>query len=236
MDDRNEADRILGEDWMEPRHVRLVKALEAHPECELIEELRETDASGERPLVALPPTLGRRLGRGLAPPAAARAGRGAGSDQGRSMAREEAELDPLARAHAITASRTTRFTRKSRSSSYSRPMEGRRIDEVRIELRRGIVSIPWSSRDALLEQLQNRDSMNNVREVRDAFLAAGTTRPVQLTDPQKLGLRNVITFWANEMGGSYDDLPEGIHALRNALQDDLRVVGVPEDAEQDPAP
>ena len=100
-----------------------------------------------------------------------------------------------------------------------------RSDEVRIALRRGIVSIPWSSRDALLEQLRDQDSMSDVR---DAFQAVGTTQPVRLTDPQKLGLRNVITFWANEMGGSYDDLPEGIYALRNALQDDLPHVGADE--------
>ena len=102
-------------------------------------------------------------------------------------------------------------------------MERQRTDEVRIELRRGTVSIPWSSRDALLEQLGNLDSMS---EVREAFRAVGTTQPVRLTDPQKLGLRNVITFWANQRGGSYDDLPEGIYELRNALQDDLLDVGV----------
>lgn len=96
-------------------------------------------------------------------------------------------------------------------------------DEVRIALRRGIVSIPSSSRDALLEQLRDQDSMSDVR---DAFEAVGTTQPVRLTDPQKLGLRNVITFWANQIGGSYDDLPEGIYALRNALQDDLPHVDV----------
>jgi hypothetical protein len=37
QDDRNEADRILGEDWMDPRHVLLTKALAGHPERELIE-------------------------------------------------------------------------------------------------------------------------------------------------------------------------------------------------------
>jgi hypothetical protein len=111
-------------------------------------------------------------------------------------------------------------------------MEGRKIDELRIELRRGIVSIPWSSRDALLEQLGNRDSMNDVPEVREAFLAVGTTRPVRLTEPQKLALRNVITFWAVAKGGSYQDLPEGIYTLRNALQNELPVVS--EQAEQDP--
>ena len=107
-------------------------------------------------------------------------------------------------------------------------MEGREIDEVRIELRRGIVSIPSSSRDALLEQLVKRGSMTDVPDVRDAFLAAGTERPIRLTDPQKLGLRNVISFWAVEEGDNYDNLPEGVFALRNALQDDLPHVDVPE--------
>ena len=110
-------------------------------------------------------------------------------------------------------------------------MEGRRIDGVRIELPGGTVSIPWSSRDALVEQLEARDSIADVPEVRDVFVAGGTSRPVRLTDPQRLALRKVITFWANEAGGSYDDLPEGIHELRNALHDvDL---AVPEEALDD---
>jgi hypothetical protein len=104
-------------------------------------------------------------------------------------------------------------------SSYSRPMEDRGIDEVRIELPGGTVSIPSSSRDRLLEQLETRESIADVPDVRDAFQAAGTSRPVCLTDPQRLALRKVITFWANEMGGSYDELPEGIHDLRNSLHD-----------------
>jgi hypothetical protein len=101
-------------------------------------------------------------------------------------------------------------------------MERRRIAEVRIALRRGIVSIPWSSRDALLERLRNLETMNDVR---DAFRAVGTTRPVRLTGPQKAGLLNVITFWADQTDGGYDDLPEGIYDLRNALHDDLHHVG-----------
>lgn len=72
--DRNEADRILGEDWMDPRHVRLVKALAAHPERELREELKTADGRARGgSLAALPATRGRRLGRGLASPVAARA-------------------------------------------------------------------------------------------------------------------------------------------------------------------
>jgi len=104
------------------------------------------------------------------------------------------------------------------------------MDDMRIELRRTTLSIPSSSCEALLEQLANRESLSDVRDVRDAFAAAANGQPVQLTDPQKLGLRNVISFWVVEMGGSYDDLPAGIHALRDALQDDLTVVGFPDDA------
>jgi hypothetical protein len=32
-----------------------------------------------------------------------------------------------------------------------------------------------------------------------------------------------------EEGGSYDELPAGIHALRDALQADLGVVGIPDE-------
>jgi hypothetical protein len=96
-------------------------------------------------------------------------------------------------------------------------VEGRRIDEVRVELRGGVVSIPLSSCDALLERLGSVEAMS---EVREAFQAVGTTGPVRLTDPQKLELRDAIAFWANQLGGSYDDLPEGISDLRDALQDD----------------
>jgi hypothetical protein len=99
-------------------------------------------------------------------------------------------------------------------------MERRRIDEVRIALRQGIVVIPWSS---LLDQFRNLDSMNDVR---DAFQALGTTPPVRLTDPQKALLLNIITFWADQTDGGYDNLPEGIYDLRNALHDDLHHVDV----------
>ena len=51
-------------------------------------------------------------------------------------------------------------------------MEGRRIDEVRVALRGGIVVIPWPSRDALLERFRNLGSLNDVR---DAFRTVGTT-------------------------------------------------------------
>ena len=104
-------------------------------------------------------------------------------------------------------------------------MERRRIDEVRIALRRGIVVIPWASRVALLERLRSVETMGDVC---DAFRAVGTTQPVRLTAPQKAGLMNVITFWADATDRGYDDLPEGIYDLRHALYDDLHDVGTEE--------
>ena len=101
-------------------------------------------------------------------------------------------------------------------------MERRRIDEVRISLRRGIVVIPRSSREVLLERLRNLGTMGVV----DAFQAVGTTQPVRLTHLQKALLLNAITFWASEMDDEYAGLPEGIYDLRNALHDDLHHVGV----------
>ena len=56
-------------------------------------------------------------------------------------------------------------------------MERWRIDEVRIALRRGVVVIPWSSREALLDRLRNLGTTDVV----DAFQAVGTTEPVRLT-------------------------------------------------------
>lgn len=101
-------------------------------------------------------------------------------------------------------------------------MAGHSTDEVRIELRRGSVSIPGPSCDALVEHL---GTLETTSELSEAFAAAATAERVRLTDPQKLALRNVINFWANQKGGSYDDLPAGMYELRNALQGDLLHVG-----------
>lgn len=86
-------------------------------------------------------------------------------------------------------------------------MEGRRIDEVRIELPAGLVSIPRSSHEALLEQLQSRDSIADVPDVRDVLARAAEGHHL-------LGQRG---------GRQLRHLPEGIHELGNALHVDLPV-------------
>ncbi len=68
-----------------------------------------------------------------------------------------------------------------------------------------------------------------MNDVRNAFRAVGTTRPVRLTEPQKNALLNIITIWADQtVDSDVSRLPEGIEALRDALYDDLHDVGTEE--------
>jgi hypothetical protein len=95
----------------------------------------------------------------------------------------------------------------------------RSIHRVQIALSRGTFELPWSSREALLDELAHQDSM---QDIRDAFQAVGTSRPVKLNQAQKMALTLVIEVWGGEVeGGLTGGLPEGIFELRNALLDDL---------------
>jgi hypothetical protein len=79
--------------------------------------------------------------------------------------------------------------------------------------------LPWSSREALFEELRSAES---VHEVGRAFEDAGTSAPVLLTQEQKGGLIEIIEVWAGRVeGGPTAGLPAGISELRNALYDDL---------------
>jgi hypothetical protein len=98
-------------------------------------------------------------------------------------------------------------------------MGERRIDEVHVPLSRESVTLPWASREALLDQFRHLDSMS---ETRKAFEDVGTSAPVRLTREQKGALIDVIEFWGSQVeGGLSDGLPEGVFHLRNALHDDL---------------
>jgi hypothetical protein len=58
----------------------------------------------------------------------------------------------------------------------------RNINTVRVATSRGIVALPWSSREALLAEFSHLDSM---RQVREKFDAVGRTQPVELTMQQQ---------------------------------------------------
>jgi hypothetical protein len=94
----------------------------------------------------------------------------------------------------------------------------RNINTVRVATSRGIVALPWSSREALLAEFSHLDSMPQVRE---KFDAVGRTQPVELTIAEKGAVVACIDFWSGTIEGGYDGMPEGLFELRNALHDDL---------------
>jgi hypothetical protein len=90
-----------------------------------------------------------------------------------------------------------------------------RLDWVTVAVARGHVTIPWESRDALLEQLRKVPSAGGVVT---AFEAVGASRPVTLTDEQEAELHDSVRHWGDEVG--VDNLPPGIATLRHRLIDE----------------
>jgi hypothetical protein len=98
-------------------------------------------------------------------------------------------------------------------------VEQPRIDLVRVQLSKGkIVQLPWKSREALLRQLSSRESL---LPLVDDFKGAGTSRPVVLTPEQEIPLMEVIDLWLHGNRDNWNELPDGIHELRNELTEDL---------------
>jgi hypothetical protein len=77
------------------------------------------------------------------------------------------------------------------------------------------VTIPWDSRQALLDRLRQAGGAGQIIR---AFDAAGTSAPVKLDRSAKRRLLTVCEDWLDEM--NIDGLPEGIFDLRNALFDE----------------
>jgi hypothetical protein len=100
------------------------------------------------------------------------------------------------------------------------PVPGR-LDYVQVAVRGGAVTMPWTSRDALLERLA--DAPPELQPIITAFRAVGASRPVELTQKEKAELLTVIDVCAHQVGG--DGLPAGIRDLRDALDDELRNSG-----------
>ena len=101
-----------------------------------------------------------------------------------------------------------------------------RIDYITIATERETLTLPWSSRVALLDELQRYETGYTIR---DAFTAVGASSPVKLNNEQKTELLRVIEVWSERTEGGMRGLPEAILALRNAFIDDL------DDAEQQQA-
>ena len=100
-----------------------------------------------------------------------------------------------------------------------------RIDKITIATERDTLTMPWSSRVALLDELQRYETGYAIR---DAFTAVGASSPVKLNNEQKTELLRVIDVWSERTEGGMRGLPETILALRNALIDDLDDAGEPQ--------
>ena len=96
-------------------------------------------------------------------------------------------------------------------------MSERGIDRVQIALSHQTITIPWASRQALLDWLR---SLGSMRDVVGTFWAVGTSRPVELTPEQKDDLVGAIAAWADDVGGNSAP-PEGVAKLWHGLVDDL---------------
>jgi hypothetical protein len=78
--------------------------------------------------------------------------------------------------------------------------------------------MPWSTRVALLDELQRYETGY---EIRVAFTAVGASSPVKLKNEQKTELLRVIEVWSERTEGGMRGPPEAILALRKALIEDL---------------
>jgi hypothetical protein len=80
------------------------------------------------------------------------------------------------------------------------------------------VTLPWESRQELLERLRGAES---ARWIVNEFEEVGTERPVNLTLDQKGVLIALIGEWMDDAG----HLPEGIAELRDELLKDTHHAG-----------
>ena len=96
-----------------------------------------------------------------------------------------------------------------------------RLDRVAIATSRGTIEIPWSSRDALLQQITLEDTAQTIRF---AFVAVGASRPVELKLEDVALLVQAIGRWMRRVGGP-SGLPAGIYELRRALTAELHDAG-----------
>ena len=96
-----------------------------------------------------------------------------------------------------------------------------RLDHVTVATSRGDISIPWTSRNELLNEIRPR---TNGVPVTRAFEAVGATRPVELENAGKLLVIQTIDLMIADAGGA-EHLPEGLVTLQNSLIGDLRDAG-----------
>jgi hypothetical protein len=90
-----------------------------------------------------------------------------------------------------------------------------RLDYIEIEVNDGTITLPWYSRETVIREV---GATEDREEIRNAFEAAGTTRPVELTDEQRSELLNILDLWCQR--DTAEGLPEGVDDLRRELTEE----------------
>src|SRR5438128_927816 len=95
--------------------------------------------------------------------------------------------------------------------------EERSIHRVRVRTSSRTVTLPWQSAQDF--QARALAAYPTVHPVVERFRAVGTSRPMELTDPNdRTFVLAVIEAWTAQVGE--DELPPGIGELGDALRDD----------------
>ncbi len=121
----------------------------------------------------------------------------------------------LPRASAGAVSRVGYCDRRSPVTRLGTVPE--RLDRIVVATTRGYVEVPWTSRDALLDELRARRPQPS--GVIAAFDALGASRPLDLKPIGEQAVVDAIDAWMQRVEAA--GLPPGIWELRNALLDDI---------------
>ena len=86
------------------------------------------------------------------------------------------------------------------------------LDTVSVVTSRGIVSLPWESRQALLSEI---DGLAAGAGIARAFIEVGSSRPVEVIAADRVLLVDLLEAWSRRVGA--DEMPAGLWDLRNAF-------------------
>jgi hypothetical protein len=93
-----------------------------------------------------------------------------------------------------------------------------RLNRVEVATRYGTIEIPWTARDAILDELRG---LGSARSTVEAFEAVGASRPVNLDRAGKAAVVDAIQMIAKRVPEGYGGLDPQLAHLRHSLVDEL---------------
>jgi hypothetical protein len=87
-----------------------------------------------------------------------------------------------------------------------------RLNQASIQIGDGVVVLPWSVRDELLERARKLESLASLgREIE----GVGATRPAELDDAELHGLSDLVDHWIDQT--RRQDIDPSVFTLRHTL-------------------